>query len=106
MNKSFIKQRFREGDKVYVIRLKFKNKKVEYYLDEMTIYKLCGNTIWCGKKNQFNIKHNYCYYFKPDRVFKEHNEAKNQMLIRQRDYNIKKQIELEFEKRIKEVEKK
>lgn len=102
MNKSFIKPRFKEGDKVYVIRLKFRNKKVEYYLDEMIIYKLGGNTIWCGKKDQ--VKHNYCYSFKPDRVFKEHNEAKNQMLIRQRDYNIKKQIELEFEKRRKEVE--
>lgn len=99
----------KENEIVYVIKYKYDcNKKLIYYIEEMIYTATRGNYIYC-RKLEFKNNHYYTPYIyattfskQSNRVFSTFEEADKIRKIKQKEYDLKKQIELEFKKRIKE----
>lgn len=92
---------------VYVIKWKYdKDRNLKYYVDEMILSDENIRYFWCReliyKDRKFYSKRAYASTFSKagNRVFKTKEEAKKEVLKKQKIYEIKKELKQELERRI------
>lgn len=101
-----------KGDLVYVIKWRYINKNLQYYIDEMIYSDIIGHYICCRDKKykdkKFNTSWAYASTFSKysNRVFETKMEAEKEMERKQKEHDIKKEIEREMETERKQKERK
>ena len=99
----------KSGDKVYVIKYKYdKDKNLIYFIEEMIFSGKNGHYLYCRKPNlsdkHFSSKWIYAQTFSEhrNRVFETFEEAEKSRQFRQKEHDIKKELEKELKKRMEE----
>ena len=98
----------KKGDKVYVIKYKYEGKRLVYYIDEMVYagknghYHYCRKPHLAGKHYASDWQYATTFSEYRNRVFATLDEAEENRQFRQKEHDIKKELEKEFKKRMEE----